>query len=440
MKKYLILFVVLALVACNNNNDIPALKGISLNKTKVSLEEGDTYRLKVIYEPEEAEEFAPEVEWTSSSTKVAKVDDNGKVTAKAIGVATITATCGKFEAECEITVEKGEPDNKLRLNEHEWEITMSDTEEDYVLLVSFEPAEAEVDASLLVWSTSDETVCDVKDGVLKIMNTGEAYIKVSYEDYAPDSCLVRIYPPVVLFEGFRVSETKSVAFSEGNLQYQPSTNTWRFALKQFIAYGPKNLNASETYEGWLDLYAWGTGDRPTVMDGNPDNYPDFVDWGINKIWNGGDLAWKTLTREEWEYLVENRPNAEARRGYARITYIDDESNEKMETGLVLLPDAVSVSSSVFKTGDTSLNKFTSEEAWNSFVYQTGAVFLPTTGCRTYYSATGEWFMTDTGSGEYWASNGDWSTASFLQFTDGKAPDMYISGKHAGRAVRLVVAK
>ena len=57
---------------------------------------------------------------------------------------------------------------------------------------------------------------------------------------------------------FSVSETEKVRFSKGNLQYQASTNTWRFAENQWDYIGEGNTNASASYEGWIDLFSWGT--------------------------------------------------------------------------------------------------------------------------------------------------------------------------------------
>ena len=41
---------------------------------------------------------------------------------------------------------------------------------------------------------------------------------------------------------FSVSETKKIRFSKGNLQYQASTDTWRFAENQWDFEGLKNEN------------------------------------------------------------------------------------------------------------------------------------------------------------------------------------------------------
>ena len=44
------------------------------------------------------------ITWESSNTKVAAVNSNGVVTAKAKGTAVITASCGEYKVTCKITV------------------------------------------------------------------------------------------------------------------------------------------------------------------------------------------------------------------------------------------------------------------------------------------------------------------------------------------------
>ncbi|MBQ3676229.1 MAG: hypothetical protein II926_02525, partial [Bacteroidales bacterium] len=46
---------------------------------------------------------------------------------------------------------------------------------------------------------------------------------------------------------FSVSADKKVYFSKGNLQYQASTGTWRFAENQYDIIGEDNANISSTY-------------------------------------------------------------------------------------------------------------------------------------------------------------------------------------------------
>jgi len=94
---------------------------------------------------------------------------------------------------------------------------------------------------------------------------------------------------------FSVSATKKVCFSQGNLQYKASTNTWRFAEDQWEHFGN---NQSDNHR---DLFGWGTGGAPNKVSLENKDYPTFTDWGTNAISNGG-TGWRTLTAEEWGYL------------------------------------------------------------------------------------------------------------------------------------------
>ena len=80
--------------------DIPAT-GVTLDKTELSLTEGESATLTATVEPENATDKA--IVWTSSDNAVATVE-NGVVTAVKAGTATITAVCGSAKAECTVTV------------------------------------------------------------------------------------------------------------------------------------------------------------------------------------------------------------------------------------------------------------------------------------------------------------------------------------------------
>lgn len=79
-----------------------ALKGISLNKTSLSMFKGDTTTLKVSYNPSNTTDDKT-VKWSSSDTKVATVS-GGKITAVGEGEAIITAKVGSFSKTCKVTV------------------------------------------------------------------------------------------------------------------------------------------------------------------------------------------------------------------------------------------------------------------------------------------------------------------------------------------------
>lgn len=104
-----------------------------------------------------------------------------------------------------------------------------------------------------------------------------------------------------------------VCFAKGNLVYTQSTKTWSFAEHQYDVIGADNVSVDALAEK-IDLFGWsGDDDRASnygiSTSPNGMNYlGNFVDWGQNKITNGGNKlnsGWRTLTAEEWSYLIAN---------------------------------------------------------------------------------------------------------------------------------------
>jgi len=99
---------------------------------------------------------------------------------------------------------------------------------------------------------------------------------------------------------FSVSDSTKVYFSQGNLQYNLKKNIWRFAKLQFDIVGKDNEKISKKYNGWIDLFGWGTSDyngkNPYMTSSDYSDYGNGenniagtnYDWGVyNKISNGG---------------------------------------------------------------------------------------------------------------------------------------------------------
>ncbi len=217
-----------------------------------------------------------------------------------------------------------------------------------------------------------------------------------------------------------------VRFSMGNLQYQASTNTWRFAGHQYDYVGEDNENISATYSGWIDLFGWGTGNNPTLASTDNAGYSTFVDWGNNTISNGGNQPnlWRTLSSAEWEYLVCIRTNADAKFGIGNVNGM---------AGVIFLPDSwtlpsgcsftAGVSSDLF---DWSLNNYTLAE-WAE-MESAGAVFLPAAGTRE-----GGVVQFEGANGFYWTS----STVSMGMFFGNNYLNSWEDDQCNGHSVRLV---
>lgn len=94
--------VVLQTAGCTFKVTVP-VTGLTLNSTKISLEKGDTFQLATVVSPPNAGQA---VNYKTSNSQVASVDQNGLITAKKAGKATITATSkdGSKKAACTVTV------------------------------------------------------------------------------------------------------------------------------------------------------------------------------------------------------------------------------------------------------------------------------------------------------------------------------------------------
>jgi uncharacterized repeat protein (TIGR02543 family) len=79
-----------------------AVSSVTLNKTALSLVVGKTAVVSATVKPSNATK--KDVTWKSSNTSVATVDENGEITAKGVGSATITATAGNKSATVNVTV------------------------------------------------------------------------------------------------------------------------------------------------------------------------------------------------------------------------------------------------------------------------------------------------------------------------------------------------
>jgi hypothetical protein len=264
---------------------------------------------------------------------------------------------------------------------------------------------------------------------------------------------------------FSVSSSLKVHFSQGNLQYQASTKTWKFATKQNSRVGvSNNTSVSSSYTGWIDLFSWGSsgyklkpyeyvgaisswtpwfvdGDRTKNISGT--NY----DWGkYNKISNGGNVAgrWRTLTAAEWKYLLSTRTNAAQKKSLGKVNGVK---------GLILLPDNWTKPGSCSFTANQSswtANVYTNEQ-W-ALMEAAGAVFLPACGHR-YCDSNDENKIKVSGDsgyntsyGEYWSSTHSEPSGSsgqptadmvYVNTTDLASINKYQKYRYQGRSVRLV---
>ncbi len=242
------------------------------------------------------------------------------------------------------------------------------------------------------------------------------------------------YNPAGGIDGlFSVSATKKVYFSKGNLRatYDGSSWTWSFADHQYDAVGDAAANTSINGDGTVsangsvDLFGW-VGASSAFTDvaafgiSNSQTYADYGnvagealnDWGTNAISNGGNVAnygWRTLTMDEWNYVVKTRAGADSKKGAATVNNV---------AGWILLPDAWTLPAGVsFTAGAASeytTNSYTAEQ-W-AVMESAGAVFLPVTGRRDGSSVDTldvvGFYWSATSSNTYSAYNASFTSSGF----------------------------
>ena len=262
--------------------------------------------------------------------------------------------------------------------------------------------------------------------------------------------------PGLLAGVFSVSATEKVQFSQGNLQFQASTKTWRFAENQYDyvgdAVGNTTSTGRETQSDWIDLFGWGTAGHsfasgygtlyqpwetdntdPVATKYGPSGtsnglYGDYAqgDWGTNM-----GTGWRTLTNAEWTYLFQTRTDAANKFGYATVAgkngiiIVPDEFTDPMKNG----------GSNAFVGSTTTgfgANVYT-EDNWTA-LESAGCVFLPAAGYRdgTTVNVAGS-------EGIYWSSS-PWPDNSDAAYAVGFGSDHLSPGfviRKYGYPVRLV---
>lgn len=274
-------------------------------------------------------------------------------------------------------------------------------------------------------------------------------------------------------EGFSVASNRRVAIAPGNLQYQGSSESFRFALNEWDAIGNNPGNTTGRDEGgengryrqsaWIDLFAWGTSGyerSPGHITTSDSQYPSSnidgtdYDWGVYRsILNGSTTdpagTWRTPTKAEWAYVFNTRTMLSYNGGTVpryRFCSLNGVN------GVLMFPDNfVPMTSEEISL----MNAAALTVAQWQTLKDLGCAFLPVTGIRiatrratSLISHTYDASVDETNEGHYWSSSrstlGLGTQASSVKFsyetfgtdrwelnaTDG-------TQQHKGCAVRLV---
>ena len=213
----------------STNHESATVNALRFPQESLALETGVSHTLTAVFNPEEVDN--PLLNWFSSNPEVATVQ-SGTLSALKAGTTVITAVsaCGMYSAQCQVTVSEPEPDPEpepeptpdpepeeptpdpepepdpepdpiwvtdVEITPTEVTLTVGETA---VLSATVFPTDA--DNPAVTWSTSDETVVTVQEGLITAVAPGTAVIKVTTVDgnYTA-SCLVTVEKDATGIEG-----------------------------------------------------------------------------------------------------------------------------------------------------------------------------------------------------------------------------------------------
>ena len=235
---------------------------VSFDEPNVTLAKKKNKKLVITVAPDG---FTDEIIWKSTNPDVVSVDDNGNITAKSVGTATIKVTIGNVSASCNVTVYQ--PVEWIRLNDSKVSLNVG---EKYQLEAYVSPDDT--NDKTLEWSSSDKSVAVVdSNGKITAISKGVATItaKAKGVNDVYDTCVVTVKGTNIVSN---VQDMKSQHPYDNNADEQ-WTYTKKGAKKLSITFSSE----TELEEGFDFLY---------ILDKNGEQVGKYT---------GKELAGKTIT-------------------------------------------------------------------------------------------------------------------------------------------------
>ena len=187
----ILLVLTFLLTACGGGGDIV------LNKTSLTLKEGESFVLEVTVPDGEKAEFL------SSNEAVVSVDAAGKITALSPGTADVTVSAANKKAVCKVSVVEATETNDytIELDVTEFSLTLEETKQ---LKATVKKDGVEASGTPIVWESTNEACVTVTNGLIEAVGVGEATITAAAFGKSA-YCIVSVT------EGFRIALDRTEA-------------------------------------------------------------------------------------------------------------------------------------------------------------------------------------------------------------------------------------
>ncbi len=298
--------------------DKVAVSGLTIDSSSLNMIKGDTYTILATVEPSNASEKT--INWSSSDSGIATVNDSGVVTAIGTGETVITAITrdGSYQKQCKVSVTQPVTGISLALESVKLAKGKSKT-----LKANIEPADAS--NKKLIWESSDESVATVtSSGVVRAKGAGNATILVTTVDggYSA-SCNISVYTAV---SGVTIS-AETVEIPKGEKRILTATIEPADAQNQELTWTSSNTDVAriDAITGQVTGRTVGTAKiTVTTADGG---YSDSCIVEVVQLATGVSLSFSSVSLDAGKTKTISASVTPSSATYKTVTW--SSSNEKV---------------------------------------------------------------------------------------------------------------
>lgn len=235
----LLLLLVFTITGCGTKT----LKDFSI-KVDSLVPINETKEIKVTFDPSDIQE---EITWSSSNEEIAEVN-NGIITAKSLGNATITAETSNGLKK-QVNIEVYQKVESLTLDKQNVELYVGDTAQ---LNVTITPDEATYKD--ITWSSLNSSIATIENGVVTAKGVGETTITAKTKDGVSQQCSITVKEKPIEFSGSGDKIISNVNIPSGNYKATLTNNGKSNFIVKFYessndSYGDLLANEIGSYSG-----------------------------------------------------------------------------------------------------------------------------------------------------------------------------------------------
>ena len=270
--------------------------GITVSPATLTLEVGKTQTLTATIQPADATDKS--VTWTSSNTSIATVSTSGKVTAKAAGSCTITATTkdgSGLKATCQLTVVQ--PVTGITLSSSSLSLEVGKTQ---TLTATIQPADA-TDKSV-TWTSSNTTVATVStSGKVTAKAVGTCTVTCAAQDGSGVKAECKVTVKQTGINGHAFVEIGGLKWATMNVGATTVAGSYATCYGDYFAWGetePRYISITRTAADAATIICnYGYSSNPTYAENTLDAAHDAAtaNWGS---------TWRMPTKEEFHALAK----------------------------------------------------------------------------------------------------------------------------------------